>query len=97
MGAKLLQLCPTLSDPMDYSPPGSSVHGVLQARILKWIVLLQGIFLTQGLNPHLSRLLHWQAGPLPLFQVVRSIYTHICVIYMYICVFLFYKARDNLL
>ena len=31
---KLLQSCPTLCDPMDCSPPGSSVHGILQARIL---------------------------------------------------------------
>ena len=39
-------------DPMDCSPPGSSVHGISQARILEWITffLLQGIFLTQGLN-----------------------------------------------
>ena len=34
--AKSLQLCPTLCDPMDCSPPGSSVHGILQARILEW-------------------------------------------------------------
>ena len=34
MRVKLLQLVPTLCDPMDYSPPGSSVHGILQARIL---------------------------------------------------------------
>ena len=34
--AKLLQSCPTLSDPMDCSPPGSSVHGTLQARVLEW-------------------------------------------------------------
>ena len=33
------QSCPTLCNPMDYSPPGSSVHGVLQARILKWIAI----------------------------------------------------------
>ena len=33
---KLLQLCPTLSNTMDCSPPGSSVHGILQARILEW-------------------------------------------------------------
>ena len=33
--AKSLQLCLTLCDPMDYSPPGSSVHGILQARILE--------------------------------------------------------------
>ena len=30
------QLCPTLCDPMDCSPPGSSVHGILEARILEW-------------------------------------------------------------
>ena len=47
------QLCPTLYDPIDSSPPGSSVHGLLQARILEWVSLslLQGIFLTQGSNP----------------------------------------------
>ena len=37
--AKLLQSCPTLCDPMDSSPPGSSVHGILQARILEWVVI----------------------------------------------------------
>ena len=31
MHAKSLQLCPTVCDAMDYSPPGSSVHGILQA------------------------------------------------------------------
>ena len=35
--AKSLQSCLTLCDPMDCSPPGSSVHGVLQARILEWV------------------------------------------------------------
>ena len=34
---KLLQSCPTLCDPMDCSFPGSSVHGILQARILEWV------------------------------------------------------------
>ena len=37
--AKLLQLCLTLCDPMDYSLPGSSVHGILQARILEWVAI----------------------------------------------------------
>ena len=43
------------SDPMDHSPPGFSVHGISQARILEWVChyLLQGIFPTQGSNPHL--------------------------------------------
>ena len=34
--AKSLQPCPTLSDPMDYSRPGSSVHGISQTRVLEW-------------------------------------------------------------
>ena len=39
MCAALLQLCPTLCNPMHYSPPGSSVHGILQARILNWAAM----------------------------------------------------------
>ena len=39
MCAKLLQLCPTPCDPMDCSPPGSSVHGILQAKILEWVAI----------------------------------------------------------
>ena len=35
--AKLLQLCPTLHDPVDCSPPGSSVHGILRTRRLEWV------------------------------------------------------------
>ena len=33
------QSCPTLCHPMDCSPPGSSVHGILQARILEWVAI----------------------------------------------------------
>ena len=35
----ITQSCPTLHDPMDCSPPGSSVHGILQARTLEWVVI----------------------------------------------------------
>ena len=35
-GSKVAQLCPTLPDPMDCSPPGSSIHGIFQARVLEW-------------------------------------------------------------
>ena len=34
--SEVAQLCPTLSDPMDCSPPGSSVHGIFQVRALEW-------------------------------------------------------------
>ena len=37
--AKSLQSCPILCDPMNCSPPGSSVHGILQARIMEWIAI----------------------------------------------------------
>ena len=37
--AKALQPCLTLCDPVDCSPPGSSVHGIIQARILEWVAI----------------------------------------------------------
>ena len=67
--AKLLQLCPTLCNSMDCSPPGSSsVQGDPPAKNtgLGCHTLLQGIFLTQGSTPHLLHLLHWQVDSLPL-------------------------------
>ena len=35
-GREVAQSCPTLHDPMDCSPPGSSIHGIFQARVLEW-------------------------------------------------------------
>ena len=35
----VIQSCPTLCNPVDYSPPGSSVHGILLARILEWVAI----------------------------------------------------------
>ena len=61
--SEVAQSCPTLWDPVDCSLPGSSIHGILQAKILERVAisfsntgvdchfLLQGIFLTQGSNP----------------------------------------------
>ena len=55
-------------DPVDCSPPDSSVHGILQARMLEWSChfLLRGIFQTQGFNQHFLCLLNRQADSLPL-------------------------------
>ena len=39
MHVKLLQLCPTLYDPVDFSFPDLLVHGILQARILEWVAM----------------------------------------------------------
>ena len=68
MHAKSLQLFLTLCDPMDCSLPGSSVRGDSPGKNtgVGCHALLQGIFPTQGLNPHLLCLLHWQVGSLPL-------------------------------
>ena len=65
--AKALQLCPTFCDPTDRNPPGSSALGFSKQEYWSGLpchFLPQGIFLTQGLNLHLLRLLHWQAGSL---------------------------------
>ena len=66
--AKLLHSCPTLCDPMDWSLLGSSVRGDSPGKNtgVGCHALLQGIFPTQGLNPHLLCLLYWQACSLPL-------------------------------
>ena len=57
MSAKLLQLCPTLCNPMDSSPQAPLSKGILQARV-GCHALLHGIFPTQGLKLHLFCLLH---------------------------------------
>ena len=63
--AELLQSCPTLCNSVDHSPPGSSVHGILQARILEWVPFPPpGVFPAQGSSRGLLCLLHWQAGSL---------------------------------
>ena len=37
--SEVAQSCPTSSDPMDYSLPGSSIHGIFQARVLEWVAI----------------------------------------------------------
>ena len=63
----LFQLCPSLCDPVDYGQPGSSVQGILQARILEWVAMpfSRGSSQPKG-RTHLLCLLHWQVGSLPL-------------------------------
>ena len=58
--SEVAQLCPTPSDPMDCSPPGSSVHEILQARVLEWaaiafsIAVLSTFILLVSYQYHLS-------------------------------------------
>ena len=65
--ASSIQLCSTPCDTMDCSLPGSSVYGILQARIPEWVA----IPISMGSSwprdgTHILYLLHWQAGSLPL-------------------------------
>ena len=66
--AKPLQLCLTLWDPMDSSPPGFSVHGILHARILERTALpsSRGSSRPRDRTRIFLCLLHWQAGSSPL-------------------------------
>ena len=49
--ARSLQLCTTLCDPLDYSPKGSSVHRILQARILEWVAMPSSRGSSPGIKP----------------------------------------------
>ena len=60
MKVLVLQSSPTLCNPTDCSPPGSTVHGILEARILEWVAISfsRRLIPTQGSNPCLLCLLH---------------------------------------
>ena len=63
MRAQSLKGCPTFCDPMDSNTPGSSVHGILQARVLEWVAMPSlGDLLDPGtkLWDHLFHLLHYR-------------------------------------
>ena len=62
--AKSFQLCPILCYTMDCSPPGSSLHGILQARILEWIVMLS------------SRGSSWPRDWTPISCIAGGFFTH---------------------
>ena len=79
---KSLQLCSTLCDPMDCSPPGSSAHGILQVRIMDWVAMP---FSRESSQPrdrtHISCLLHWQVGSLPLAPPGKPKYSILYIIF----------------
>ena len=67
------QSCPTRHDPMVCSRPGSFVHGIFQARILKWVAFPPpGDLPDSGIKSASLRLLHWQVDSLPLSHLGSS-------------------------
>ena len=68
--AKLLQVCPILCNPTDYSLPGSSLHGILQARILEWVAISSSSESSQPRDgTSVFCVLHWQVGYLALHHL----------------------------
>ena len=66
--------CARLCDPMDYSPPDSSVHGILQARILGWVAMPSSRGSSQPKDrTRVSCLPRWQVGSLPLAPLGKPI------------------------
>ena len=70
------QSCHSLSDPMDCSPPGSSVHGISQARILEWVVAISYSRVSFRCREVLGSLLH-----LNIFATPKRIPIYITVTY----------------
>ena len=98
------QLCPILCDLVDYCPPGSSVHGILQARILQWVVIssLQEIFPDPGVEPG-SPVLHVDSLPSePSWKlcvcVCARARTRKLTIYLYLSIYIYaYSTRIQIL
>ena len=80
-----VQSCLTLCDPMDNSPPGSTVHGIFQAKILEQVAISysRGIFPTPGLNPCLLHFLPWQVDSLPPVPHLIVTQTEKCFFYIF--------------
>ena len=66
--SEVAQSCPILSDPMDCSQPGSSAHGIFQARVLEWVVIVFSNSIHSGIiKPHLNQLYSNKCSVLILF------------------------------
>ena len=70
------QSCLTLWDPMDYSPPGSFVHGILQARILEWVAIL---FSRRSPWPRDQTRVSCMSGRFSTIWATREMATYMCI------------------
>ena len=82
---EVAQSCPTLCDPMDCSPPGSSVHGILQARILEWVAIS---FSRGSSQPRDQTQVSCIAGRRFNFWATREALCIYVSIYIYKCIYL---------
>ena len=74
--SEVTQSCPTFCDPMDCTPPGSSVHGIFQARVLEWgAIAFSNILKQTFLNLSLT-LLFYKIKPHPLQNTSATSFVH---------------------
>ena len=101
--SEVAQSCPTLSDPMDCSPPGSSIHGILQAGVLEWgAIALSGSEIFKKLLITKTWPSSWSVSIIFSssrdFKMLEQIYIYICVcvcvcVCVYVCVYTYiYKS-----
>ena len=77
--SKVAQSCPTFCDPMGYSLPGSSLHGILQARVLEWVVIKRYVYSGKKMERNaLEMFLYFQST---LLKYITCIILVIAIIY----------------
>ena len=90
------QSCPTLCHPVDYSPPGSSVRGILQARILKWVPVPISRESSQPRDWTLSPALQADSLPSepPVFSGLLSVFSYLYFYLYSVFIFLIVRTRS---
>ena len=74
--SEVAQSCPTPSDPMDCSPPGSSIHGILQARVLEWgAIAFSAIYGKENAKKYTEMVLVF----LLRLQIIFMLHTYFCI------------------
>ena len=69
--------CPTLSDPMDCSPPGSSIHGIFQARVLEWGAIAFSVYIHKYIYIHIYSPFPSNIDTIYLYTIYSHHYHHI--------------------
>ena len=78
--SEVAQSCPSLSIPMDCSLPGSSIHGIFQARVLEWGAIAHGLFILL---------------PILFHEALLSCMDHSILFWIYSVYFMFHSLRQN--
>ena len=102
--SEVAQLCPTLSDPMDCSPPGSSIHGIFQARVLEWGAIAfsepgridRWYYDSSERNLVFWKMYYWSDGPWHSLHSAKKMRIIIAIWWKYGWLGSFYEAREKM-